>query len=31
MLEDYPAQWENEAKNINGKKAPSQEMISDFE
>lgn len=30
-LEEYPAQWENEAKNIHGTKAPSSEMISDFE
>jgi len=30
-LEEYPPQWENEAKNIHSSKAPSNEMINDFE
>jgi hypothetical protein len=30
-LEEYPSQYENEAKNIHSSKGPSNEMINDFE
>jgi dynein heavy chain len=30
-LEEYPAQYEQEAKNIHSSKAPSNDMINDFE
>jgi len=30
-LEEYNPKYENEAKNIHGTKAPSAEMISEFE
>jgi len=30
-LEPYAREWENEAKNIHGSKAPNPEMIADFE
>jgi hypothetical protein len=30
-LDEYDSKFENEAKNIHGSKAPSNEMISEFE
>lgn len=30
-LEEYPPQYENEAKNIHNGKAPSNDMINEFE